>query len=74
MDHVKLARPFDHAFEERRERHHWIDDGRAQPQRLRTNSDNSARVFEPPLANSVTASPRSMSSSVSQETTRSVPP
>ena len=39
MDHVELVRSLGHAFEERRERHHRIDDGPAQPQRLRTNSD-----------------------------------
>jgi len=35
---------------------------------------SSALVFEPPLANNVTLSPKPTSSSVSQETTRSVPP
>src|SRR5262249_54479498 len=48
--------------------------GRLSRNGLGDMATSSALVFEPPLANNVAFSPKPTSSSVSQETTRSVPP
>ena len=74
MNDVEFVSAAGHTFEQSGERRHWINRRAAQPQRLGEIGTSSAFVFEPPLANSVTLSPKPTSSSVSQETTRSVPP
>jgi hypothetical protein len=48
--------------------------GRLSRSGLGDIATSSAFVFEPPLANSVTVSPKPTSSSVTKKTTRSVPP
>ena len=74
MDHVEGLCPVCNSVKKARVSGPWVRHRAAKPQGAWTGRDESGAGAGSPLANRVTSQPKLTNSSVSQETTRSVPP